>query len=62
MNEKEMIKLDARTVGYIRTIADAAEKGTVSREGMRVIGFLMSGWTLDSAKHKVFVEDVKAGR
>lgn len=47
------MQLDKRTAGFIQTIVDAAADGTVSVEGLRVIGLIMRGWTLDSAKHQV---------
>ena len=51
--------LGSKEQSYISTIAYAAEHGTVSKEGVQVIGLLMRGWTLHSAKHKVYVEDVR---
>ena len=53
------MKIDDRTADYIKTIADAAVAGTVSKEGLKVVGWIMRGWTLDAAKHKVFVEDCR---
>jgi len=54
MND-QTVTISAQAADYIKTIVDAAAKGTVSTEGMQVIGFLMRGWTLAAAKHQVFV-------
>lgn len=51
------MELDTRTCEYVKTIVDAAAKGTVSVEGMKIIGWIMRGWTLDAAKHQVLVSE-----
>lgn len=56
------LTLDKDSVRFIKTIADANVHGTATPDAWRVVGFLMAGWTLHAAKHKVYVEDAKAKR
>ena len=49
------VALKRHEAEYVQTIVDAAAAGTVSVDGLKVCGWLMRGWTLEAAKHQVYV-------
>lgn len=53
-----------REQSYLKTIVEAASTrrcyDQVLADALKVCSLLLNGWRLDAAKHKVYVEDLRA--
>lgn len=55
-NCKDELKYTEREVSYMRTIVDAAALTHTDKtlaDALKVVGWILRGWTLDAARHQV---------